>query len=209
MWRILPVRATATAFVVLTMLLAAVTWWFRYGGSDAGDVSYIFLVSASAAPMSAFVLLLASSELFWKLCCRFGPKTLRDADITGVWEGESRSTHNALKKLSGVELSTDQMRMTVKQTWWSISVSTDRPNTKVEGKSVASFIRVSDHRPVFFTVFEASNPVATAQDSASWYGFSRFEHFPEHEEIRGVYGSNRAYLLGTPTAGDFVLKRTQ
>lgn len=120
-----------------------------------------------------------------------------------------RSTFAAGTKAEGAELYEGVMRMEITQSWLSMTVKTTRPDSTTVGRSVVSEIVLTGVDPVYHTVFTSRNFEPVEGDSASWFGTSRFEFLPERQMIVGNYCSNRGYVNGSATAGDFSLQRVR
>jgi len=99
------------------------------------------------------------------------------------------------------------MQMEIVQSWLTVRVKTTRPESTTIGRSEVAEISLADADPVYRTVFTSRNFEPVEGDSANWFGTSRFELFPDKDMIVGNYCSNRGYVSGSATAGDFSLHR--
>lgn len=209
MWKAIPVGFLAIAFITVTILFGLITWHIRYAADDRTLLNLLFVTIFAATPVLTFALLLGRNTWVWRQTCAWIPSFGRKYDLSGKWEGKTRSTFPVGAKAEGAELYEGVMSMEITQSWLTMTVKTTRPDSTTVGRSVVSEIILTGIDPVYHTVFTARNFEPTEGDSASWFGTSRFEFVPERQMIVGNYCSNRGYVSGSATAGDFNLQRVR
>lgn len=207
MWKAIPAGVLAVIFITATIALGLITWSIRYEADDRTIFNLLFVTIFAATPVLTVAVLLGRSTLVWQRSCKWFPVFGRKYDVSGTWQGKTRSTYAAGTKIEGTGLYDGVMTMEIEQSWLTMSVKTTRPDNTTVGRSTVSDIILNGGYPVYHTVFNSRNFEPVEGDSASWFGTSRFELFPDRQMIVGIYCSNRGYVSGSATAGDFNLKR--
>ena len=207
MWKVFSASVLGIAFVFASVILGLITWGIRYAPDDRTFFNLLFVTIFAATPVLTLALLIGRSTWVWQTTCTLFPGFAKRYDVSGTWVGKTRSTFPVGTKVVGAELYEGEMQMKVTQSWLTIRVKTTRPEGTTIGRSIVAEISLADADPVYRTVFTSRNFEPVEGDSADWFGTSRFELVPDKDMVVGNYCSNRGYVSGSATAGDFSLHR--
>jgi Na+/H+ antiporter NhaA len=183
--------------VVFALILGFIGLYLRYGLDEISVIRiFVSVLSAIGA-----LYIIASTLGRWRLTWTVLPLDFFFPDLNGIWIGKV-SSFDSKGTFSESELS-----MTIKQSWFNISVETERKEGSAKAKSFYALPDKANDTALIWTLYRSYSSDPGPGLALNWVGASTFHYEHSAGQLVGHYWSNLSLTTGTPVAGSFTLAR--